>query len=504
MDPRLRNFLVGLTASILAVWIGISVAQEDYLIAALSAGFSLWIILSWTRGPLAEAWLLAFLVGGYVIGNRGFAQITPAPGLPVFFSELGLGFAFSLVVLRSSLHRQLPIRRDWLNALLLVWLGLGASRLMSDVRTFGFMALRDSAMVYYTLYFFVGQNLASHVPSQRLLRHTITITFALLPLFGLLSIASPTFFLSNFIVGGVPLIFFKGDLLAAFLFTGFIILLPGVSDQERGGWWRWPAAIVSLVLGLSLLSRASMVGLFLAMGWLVLAGRPRPLRVFAMVCAAGLMIVTLISLFQKDDFTQTKAYAIYESVASIADVSGTRKYQGGESSNKGDNNQFRLVWWKNIAEETLTNSPLLGLGFGADLSRGFLQEYYPTNEMEWTTRSPHNIFVTTLGRMGLIGTAVLFAIYWVQGRITLKLARRARQNPSMQDAMTLQAGLWVVMVAACFGVVFEGPMGAIPFWIILGLTHQAANAEEPPPEDGLAADAAEEPATADSTRAIST
>jgi hypothetical protein len=32
------------------------------------------------------------------------------------------------------------------------------------------------------------------------------------------------------------------------------------------------------------------------------------------------------------------------------------------------------------------------------------------------------------------------------------------------------------MVSACLGVVLEGPMGAIPFWIMLGLAHHAANA----------------------------
>lgn len=501
MDPQLRNFLVGLAASALSIWIGISIAQEDYLVAALAAGFSLWIILSWTRGPLAEAWLMAFLVGGFVIGNRGFAQVNPVPGLPVFFSELGLGFALFLVILRSSLQRELPIRKDWLNALLLLWLGLGAGRLMSDVRSHGFMALRDSAMVYYALYFFAAQNLAAHLPSRRLLHRAITITFGLLPVFGLLSIASPAFFLSHFIVGGVPLIFFKGDLLASFLFTGFIILLPTTSGDWKGDWWRWLTAIASLVLGLSLLSRASMVGLFLALGWLVLAGRTRPLRAFAAVCGAGLLLITLVSLFQKEDFTQTKAYAIYEAVASIADLSGTGKYHSEQSSNKGDNNQFRLVWWKNIAEETLTTSPVLGLGFGADLSRGFLREYYPTNEMEWTTRSPHNIFVTTLGRLGLVGVAVLFSIYWVQGRITLKLARRARQDPALQDTMTLQAALWIVMVSACFGVVLEGPMGAIPFWIMLGLAHSDAHAQEPELAPSL--EPAEEPATTPASTARS-
>ena len=349
------------------------------------------------------------------------------------------------------------------------------------MRTYGFLALRDFAMVYYVLYFFAVQTLAEHAPSRHLMRGALLVTFVLLPVTGLLANLFPDFFLNNLLVQGVPLIFYKGDLLATFLFTGFIVLLPADQFNWRDGWWRWLAALISLVFGLSLLSRASMVGLIIAIGWMVMAGRWRPLRVLVAVCLAGLLAVNVYALLQKKDFTQTQAYAIYESAASIADFSGTRSYQNDLSSNKGDNNRFRLVWWKNVAEETLTTSPVLGLGFGADLARGFLSEYYPTDDTEFTTRSPHNIFMTTLGRMGLLGATVLVAVFWVQARSTARTARTAREargNPARGDAVSLQAAVWVIMVSACFGVVLEGPMGAIPFWIMLGLAHYLANNAE--------------------------
>lgn len=471
MIPRLRIILVGLFASGLAVWVGIELAQEEHFIAALTALICVWAILSWTRGPLAEAWLLGFLVFGYVLGNRGFAQMMPIPGLPVFFGELGLGVVISMVLLRGALRRDLPLRRDWLNSLLLAWFALGTGRIIWDVRSYGVLALRDFAMVYYLLYFFAAQALAQHGPSRRLLHRALLVTFGLLPLTGLFASVFSDFFLTNLLVEGVPLIFYKGDLLATFLFTGFIVLLPAGRFNWQEEWWRWLAATVSLVLGLTLLSRSSMVGLLVAIGWLAWAGRWRPAWVLVAVCATGLLSVTVYSVLQKESFSQTKAYAIYEAVASISDVSGTRNYQSEMSSDKGDNNRFRLVWWKNVAEETLETSPVLGLGFGADLAHGFLLEYYPTSEPDFTARSPHNIFMTTLGRMGLLGVAVLLSVYWVQARITARLAREARADPSRQDAMTLQAAVWVVMVSACLGVVLEGPMGAIPFWIMLGLAH---------------------------------
>ena len=53
------------------------------------------------------------------------------------------------------------------------------------------------------------------------------------------------------------------------------------------------------------------------------------------------------------------------------------------------------------------------------------------------------------------------------------------EGTARAEAMTLQAAVWVVMISACLGVVLEGPMGAIPFWIMLGLAHHAATAPLP-------------------------
>ena len=138
--------------------------------------------------------MLGFLFFGYVIGNRGFAQMTPIFGLPVFFSELGLGIVLVLVVLRGAAQRTLPLRRDWLNGLLLFWLVLATGRVGGDVRTYGFLALRDFAMVYYVLYFFAVQALAAHVPSRGIMHGAILATFALLPLTGVLATVFPDFF----------------------------------------------------------------------------------------------------------------------------------------------------------------------------------------------------------------------------------------------------------------------------------------------------------------------
>ncbi len=482
MHPKLRTTLAALLGSAVAIWIGVNIAQEEYLGTALGSGLCLWALLAWVRGPLAEAWLLGFLIFGYVIGNRGFAQVAPLGSLPAFFSELGLAFTLAVVILRSSLQRELPVKRDALNMTVLLWVALGSSRIWTDARLYGFVALRDFATVYYALYFFVAQSIASHEPSRRLLRGALTLTFSVLPVTMLLSDLFPEVFYSHLLIKGVPLIYYKGDLATTFLYAGFLWLLPLRGTVWQQSWWRWIMALMSLGVALTQLSRSSMVGLAVAVCWLTLAGRWRPLRVFATFCACGVVFITVFSLFQRKDFTQTRAYAMYEAVASIGDVEGTRAYKNIASSDKSDNNRFRLVWWKNVARETMETSPLLGMGFGHDLAKGFLLEYYPVTEAEFTTRSPHNIYLTILGRMGLLGVAGLLAIYISHGRETWHSSQQARKDPNYDEVLTLQAMCWVVMISACFGVVLEGPMGAIPLWSILGLAHfTAKNAAVPNP-----------------------
>jgi CHASE3 domain sensor protein len=51
----------------------------------------------------------------------------------------------------------------------------------------------------------------------------------------------------------------------------------------------------------------------------------------------------------------------------------------------------------------------------------------------------------------------------------------------------------VILVSACFGVVLEGPMGAVVFWTILGLASATSAAEQ---EQRAAAEAALDAPTA--------
>lgn len=480
MTPNFRSILGVVLSACLAVWVGINVAQEERAVAFVSVALTFWVVIAWWGGPQTEAWLLAFLIVGYVLGNRGFAQIRPAPALPLFFGELGLACTGALLAFRHARSRSLPVRRDWLHGTLLLWIALGLGRIVFDVRSYGFLALRDFALVYYSVFFFIAAAVARHEASRRLLATSFTVTFALLPSLALVSELFPEFFLRHLVVGGTPMIYYKDDLLATFLFAGFLWLLPRGSGNFGHDIFRWALALFALALGLTKLSRAGMVGLGVGVGWLALGGYWRPARTLAVVAAAGALTIAAHTLFEGRAMEQTKVYAIYEHVVSVADVGGRRQYQNQESTDSGDNNRFRLVWWKSVVDETLATNPALGLGFGHDLARNFVRNYDPLMWNDFTARSPHSVIVTTFGRMGALGLAALLAFFGALALRTARLANATRQSPAPAtfDHLNTTAVAWVVLVSACFGVVLEGPMGAIPVWIMLGLA-QAEDEAEP-------------------------
>ncbi|MBX3736823.1 MAG: O-antigen ligase family protein [Candidatus Didemnitutus sp.] len=472
MSPRWRTFLIGAVAAVLAVVVGVQIAQEEFFLAALIATGCTWALLSWVDGPRTEAWLLGFLIFAYIVGNRGFAQVTPVPGLPLFFAELGLGFAGTLFVFRSALTRASLWTSTEISTVLAFWIALGAGRIGIDVRTWGIAALRDFATVYYAGFFFVAVALCRQEASRRVLHGAITATFVVLPFTTLLADLFPRFFQTNLLIKGVPLILYKEDLAATYGYAGFLWLL--VDRPGERAWWRWPLALTLLVNGLLGLSRASLAGVLVAAIGLAVAGQRRALATIAAVGLAGALLLTALALLPGGSFRETRGYAVYEAVMSVTDFSGTRAYRSGFSNDKGDNNRFRLVWWRNVAEETLRDGPWLGRGFGADLAKGFVSEYMPDTASEFVTRSPHNVFVTVLGRMGLLGVAAWTAFYAAHATATVRVWRAAGRTS--ERTPTLFAMTWVVMVSACFGVVLEGPMGAVPFWILLGLAYAARTA----------------------------
>ncbi len=466
MNPAHRTVLVAAVGALAAIIMGFGIADEHLLFSVLVVGMLLWATMEWVRGALPEAWLVAWAVFGYIVGNRGFAQFSLSADVPLLPAEAVLLVAVPAMAARMAFGQAQAVFRDGLNYALLVWILIGAARLPLDFAAHGFYALRDFAMVYYAVFFFLAQACAGHATSVRLLRSTLTVTFVVLPVVAAIEQLAPGFFFAHFTFRGIPFVFHKSDLLAAYLAAGFFWLWTRY-EKNHVKLWLVPAAASLLLLGTTASSRAAMVALVLVTVMWLAARRWRIAVAQTLIVGAAVSAVIFVSALSNRSLQQTAVYSAYEHALSIFDLRGTGTYVNEESGNPGQNNRFRLTWWNTVSRDVLAQNPVFGLGFGYDLAARFLVEYELLGAEDFTTRSPHSMIVSVFGRMGAVGLALWLAVAVGMGALT----RRCFQVGD-PDALGFICIAWVLWFSACVGVVLEGPMGAVVFWTGLGLANR--------------------------------
>jgi hypothetical protein len=479
MNPRVRYWLGVSAGCILALWVGSDVAQESYLFPTFISLVAICAFLVRSANVNLDALVLGLTLIGYLVGNRGFAQFMPFPRLPLLPAEMALGLTGGWLIVKCAFARRLPWRNDALNWALLGWMLVGTVRVLFDLRAFGLIAVRDFAMIYYAGFFFVAQALSAEEPSKRFLQSCLAAAAILLPLVFALYQSFPDFFFRALTLHGAPLVYYKDDLLETSLAVCSVTLFHMARDRHR--YWAWPLALFVFLHVIASDSRASVIGAFVMLIWLVLTRRPVFPALQAGAMAMAFAAVLLLASIGNNPWAKDRLEGLTDRVASLYDAYGQRAYESAESSDKGDNNRFRMIWWRTVAEETLQQAPVCGLGFGYDLAKGFVQNYDPTMGDEFLARSPHNFVMTIFGRMGGIGLAVFL---FFGGALILKTWRTLRDPSTEPAAVGLWCAAWMVLTSACFGVVLEGPMGAVVFWTVLGLANGISSNSAAAPDAG--------------------
>jgi O-antigen ligase len=227
----------------------------------------------------------------------------------------------------------------------------------------------------------------------------------------------------------------------------------------------WDLCLCLVMVGETMSSdnRASMIGLILPAVILALAGRGRFLAILGAAGVAAIVVIFLVAQVRGQRWEDTPLHGVYERVVSLTDPFGEKSYSGEETSYKGDNNAFRSTWWKVVIDETVRVNPWYGLGWGYDLAEPFTQVYYPEGGEDFSARSPHNIVITVFARTGVVGLLPFLALLAAFSVRLWQVVRRGGE----------EVGLWcaslTILTSSCFGIVLEGPMGAVVFWTLLGL-----------------------------------
>jgi O-Antigen ligase len=468
VDSTLKRRTIASCAVGGSLLIGWQIGNGSILLAAVLAAFFVLLGIGWMTGLAPDAAIGGAVLVGYLVGNRGFAQLN-VPHLPLLPAELVLGIAIPCSLWRAVRSKVLPFRLDCLNYALILFLIAGAIRIPIDIRRYGVMALRDFATVYYVLFFFLAQDWARDRRAMRWIERCFSVGFALvLPAFAAFQLW-PDFITDHLSINGVPLVYAKSDIACGFMAAGLFWFLDAYSRKHR---------LIDLLLAASnfagvLLSnsRAALVGLAVCLVWLAVEWAVyrsgRILRYIVLICAFGCLALAGESLLPRKAGESSQLYTLYERALTIADFSGTYVPDVSMLSDKADNNTFRVVWWKAVIGETLDGGPWFGMGFGHDLAERFAAIYYPDETEDFSIRSPHCVLITIFARMGFVGLAIAVAIMVA---IAIRTQRDAKYSVGHQ-IYPAWLGCWAIFLTSCFGVVLEGPMGAVAFWILLGLAN---------------------------------
>ncbi len=472
MDLIVRQRAIVAGAIGLSVLIGWQVAEGSLALASLCAAVALLFALTRVLRLPPDVWLTGLVLLGYLVGNRGFAQLHP-PMLPLFPAEAALLVACAIGAWRWSQEQRLPFRPDGLNTAVLVWIILGVARLPLDFRAHGFVAARDFAMTYYAIFFFLAQDWARRREQVTYLTRCLVAGMVLTPLSFWAFVAWPDWIERWLVIWGAPLLYVKSDVAGSFMAGAVLFFAHRYAQRRRAGWLA--AATLSLLGVATCNSRAAAVALLVGALFLVLRRQWRTLSFLAGLGAAGVAVLAAHAALTRAPLASTPLYRAYEAAASVVDFGGERSYRTAELGDKPDNNRFRMVWWSTVIDQVWEDGRWLGVGFGTDLAEEFLRIYAPDTDDQFTARSPHNFLLSVFARTGLLGLGFLLAAFLV-------VAKRTWRTSTAGGAFEYYLLAWAILIAACFGVVLEGPMGAVVFWTVLGLAN-GSRAAEPEAED---------------------
>lgn len=450
------------------------------LAAAVSAAFV--VRIRWSISIIVQSVL--FVMAGYILLNRNFAELhVTVGGLPFYVGELLLVVGLPWAI--THWPRHLTRTHTVFFAMLGLWLAYATARLLSSDLSSGLNAIRDFAIAYYAVFAIIGYAVWPMMPRKVWIAFFALVFIALIPVAAVTALQGP-FGLP--IPGEDPVAPTKADradvmavgLLAAATF--FLLALR----TARFTLARLILSSAALTLLLPLEVRAATIGAVAVLGIFAVQHRWRtllsliglPVVAFALISLAGVQFRGRSSDGSPEALIgrQFSTFSILAGGQAV-DAAASGDYWTQDTA--VDTVAWRLAWWNALSNDvgSTLQGALFGVGFGSDLTGPLGLPV--DNSVSRPLRSPHNFLLTLFARTGLVGLAlwVGFVLAWLHPM--LAAIRSAAHDGNQRDADWL---LWflaypvALLIAALFGVVLEGPFGAMPFYLLLGMGLRASEA----------------------------
>lgn len=412
--------------------------------------------------PWYVKFLLAYLAAITIIGKGPTYLGVP----PLYWGEATM-MAGLLLIAPWIEKTNFVQRTQALTICIVAFMAVGAVLTTISIPRWRLDALRDAAVWYYGLFYFIGLGLASREAIGNrvwyLLRNfwmfSLVWNTADLALNNRLSKSGPI------IPGrGVPLFFNSTHEAGQNLALGAMIVLCTATlyRRPRLRLVLIPIALIGLALFAASEGRGMRIGF--ASGALVVillglspSGPPHFNMQLFKLAAAGIPLLILVAVALPDRAMK---------------ITHLDRFAEADPANPEGTAGWRLIWWQRLYEAVMKRNPAFGLGFGESL-----HVYHPLladSTDPLMVRSPHNFNVTVFARMGIVGV-LLWALILMLGigslfnRIWRGSANGQTYTPERRDELAF----WLLMlvctvVNSSFGVLMEGPVLGIWFWFALG------------------------------------
>lgn len=473
-NPLLRAAVVVVPGLFLAVFLATELGQGHLggsilLLVGTIVMLALFVLAKHIR---FEAIILGFLLCGYIVDQSGFAHFSISERTNLYFGELGMIACAIAFLARVAFTRERIVPREPIAWAIVAFIVIGVTRVSFDfAQPYQLKdTIRDFATVYYAAFFFISYNVCKHSPSRRFIERVITFSLiALIPIY-IASISFPTMF-EHLTIRSRPILELRGDLTGSFMsFACVYFFLQQKTGIKRAV--NVALGLAAFVLVLVAMSRATFVGLATAIVLLIICRKTYIVTYLVLFSVIAGLILAVVGMNTRSLGEETIVSRLTDKAMSlVAPFTGTKYAYAGVTGDVAEGNiQFRQSWWTSVINETMEKAPVMGLGFGYDLAKRFLQTYNATvNQFEFDTRSPHSILLTVFGRMGFVGIISLGLVVLLIVRSSLRCASDVRRRRIPPIYIAAWCGVIAIFATACFGVMLEGPMAAVVFWSLLGL-----------------------------------
>jgi O-Antigen ligase len=408
--------------------------------------------------------LILLVIGAYLIFNQGFSlvRIPPVVGGGVPVGEILLVFSLCLW------YRDLPHLSLFTHSIIfipfLIWWTFGIGKMVWALPEYGMWAMRDASHVIESLFLWVGFVFAATPGAIDRLFVWLRVILAIGCLYAFsypwrepLSIFSPTITAA---AGYSTGLFFVN-----YLTSGVLLLWEAVRRLIRraGGSILVPGLLMAYAVGI--FQARTLYLQLTAILLMILWYQGKAFKKMSLALVVGVLVFVLLAEFGVEIKGRIGETVSLEFIGRhFESISGTES-AGVEFAAAGVG--LRLGWWANLFERLTdsTENLLFGLGYGPPLI-----DFQGRHGQ--ISRELHNSYVSTLGRMGLLG---FFLFAW--GHVCLvriwfrayNLCRQAGYRLGQDRLFLLMVYFVLVWVFSLGEDALEKPFITIPYYFFWGV-----------------------------------